>query len=148
MGCEVDLVKTYTVHEDKEARFRNKSFINVVNNEIKNRSYDALLLHGGCNEASNLNMDLAKVKSLNLAARCTKLLKMPLPTIQDSVIICNRITRYENEMADPGKHKSNLSIYGNSVYQSLWMADNCPSNIKIVDLGLGPPESVSAWQQC
>ena len=52
------------------------------------------------------------------------------------VIIVSRIPRFDPISNDPAQVKSQLSLYGNSVYHNLWMDRGCPKNIKIHDLGL------------
>lgn len=47
------------------------------------------------------------------------------------VIILNRVPRYDKESVDPHGMKSKLSLYGNSLYQQLWMEAGCPDKIVI-----------------
>ena len=52
----MDIAVAYTVDKDKDAKYPAKNFLNVVPERISRKGYDTLVLQGGCNEISNLNV--------------------------------------------------------------------------------------------
>ena len=54
LDANVDTATAYTIDEDKEAKYKNKSFVQIVPERLKQVKYDTLVLQGGCNEVSKI----------------------------------------------------------------------------------------------
>ena len=112
----------------------------------------AIILQAGSIEISNINvkealMDTekdfeqykkdwaAKVEedSANLYDVAVKAIEKN-PTMK--VIIVKRLLRYDPVSSDPKGIKSQLSRFGNHVYDQLWFKGGCPKNIHVVDFEL------------
>ena len=52
----VEKATAYTVDEDGDAKYPKKNFLKIVSERLSRKSYDTLVLQGGCNEISNINV--------------------------------------------------------------------------------------------
>ena len=77
-GHKVDRFTAYTVDEDHDAKFKNKNFMKVVPEKLRQKPYDVLILQGGGIEISNLNTTVNPAQNIkqwedkiNLQKRCS-----------------------------------------------------------------------------
>ena len=127
--------------DDPKARVPTKNFEEIVPNELSVDKYTTLVLQGGTNEISNLDVsgdvgtkieamkNEVKVSTSKLYSIAEKSLEEN-PTLEQ-VIILKRIFRCDPKNRDPLGMKSQLSEYGNNLLDELWMTRGCPQNIKI-----------------
>ena len=57
-NAKVDNAIAYTVDEDIDARIPRKNFSKVVPERLSKKNYDTLVLQGGCNEITNINLNV------------------------------------------------------------------------------------------
>ena len=124
----------------------------TVNKVLEKEEPRAIILQAGSIEISNIDVkqalmdtekDLEQYKkdwaakveedSANLYDVAAKAIKKN-PTMK--VIIVKRLPRYDTVSSDPKGIKSQLSRFGNHVYDQLWFKGGSPKNIHIVDFGL------------
>ena len=157
VDVELKAVGAYCISEDKDARFPKENFQSVVPKEIAEDEPDILVLESGNIEITNLKVNEAMLDTkkdintykkewfekteknsedlFNVAEEATK----KHPNLK--VVIVKRLPRYDRSSTDLLNIKSNLSQFGNSVYDQVWLKRGSPSNIKIVELNLGCKES-------
>ena len=46
----------FTIDEDDDARYKSNNFLKIVPQRLRKKKYDTLILHGGCNEISNIKL--------------------------------------------------------------------------------------------
>ena len=46
----------YTVDEDKDAKYPKRNFLKIVPERLSRKPYDTLILQGGCNEITNIDV--------------------------------------------------------------------------------------------
>ena len=137
----IERATAYTADEDPDARYPKKNLMKVVPEKLINKSYDTLILQGGCNEISNIKIsEESNAKNWEEKVRTsrTKIFKLAQSSLKNNsnlkkVIILKSIPRYEGRVADPNGVKSKLNQYGNTVYDTLWLENGCPKDIVIAD---------------
>ena len=136
MKKKVKHVKSYTAVYDDQAKFPNKNFLDVIDKELSNGSFDTLLIGGGSVDISNLytstdpekNLQALSVKVLDSAHKLFNIAEAVLkkfPSI-GKVVIMKRTPRYDLLSFDPLNLKPQLSSLADSASFSLW----CESNFK------------------
>lgn len=145
--CDITFVKAYTAVEDSSARYPKDNFTDVVPAELVKGKFDWLCLQGGSVEITNLDtrqdpathLEYWKQQVHTSTSNLFKVAQNAIKQVPDlkKVIILNRIPRYDPVSVDPNQMKSKLSVYGNSVYQQLWMEAGCPDNIVVGEHSLG-----------
>ena len=141
----VDIATAYTIDNDKDAKYPKRNFLKVVPERLARKKYDTLVLQGGCNEVSNIQVksstnDVSKWEEKIRQSRM-KLFHLAEDSLQKNsylknVIIVASLPRYDPEDLDPNGIKSKLNQFGNSVLSNIWMQKGCPKNISIHDLKL------------
>ena len=143
-NTKVDISIAYTVGADANARFPEKNLKKIVPEKLANKKFDTLVLQGGCNEISNLNVtsnfkpEDVKLWEKKVCESRTKMFEIAVESLENNtdlkkVIIVTSLPRYDPEDRDPYGIKAKLNQYGNSVYTSLWMQKGCPGDIVIAD---------------
>ena len=109
--CDVQFTEAFTVDRDLNSRDPNKNFAEVVPKELAKEKFDVLVLNSGPNEISNLN------------------LKDDYNT---------NIDYWRQQVFLSSKHTfaANLSEFGNSVFDDLWMRPNCPRQIVVAKMDI------------
>ena len=127
--------------DDPKASFPAKNFTDIVPKELSQDCYSTLVLQGGTNEVSNLNIsgnvtqkieilkDEIKKSSENMFELAQRSLSEN--SSLEKVIILKRIFRCDLPKDDPSHIRSKLSEYGNRVYDDIWLSKGCPGNIII-----------------
>ena len=144
INAKVDMATAYTVDADVDARYKHKNFLKVVPERLVRKEYDTLILQGGCNEISNIDLTTnatpqivrgweekvrrSRAKMFNLAENSLK----NNPNLK-KVIILKSLPRYDPSAVDPSSIKAKLNQFGNTLYTSMWMEKGCPKNIEIED---------------
>ena len=116
----------------------------MVPEKMTNKSYDTLILQGGCNEISNIDLSsghsAAKVKDWEEKVRVsrTKMFQIAQSSLQNNpklkkVILVKSLPRYDPLSTDPNEIKAKLNQFGNTLYNTLWMQNGCRTDIAIVD---------------
>lgn len=139
----VEKATAYTTDEDVDAKFPKKNFLKVVPEKLSQKSFDTLILQGGCNEISNLNVysgqrENFKIWQEKVKMSRTKMFQLAKSSLENNpslkkVIILKSLPRYDPKKSDPESIKAQLNQFGNTLYNTLWMEDGCPSNILIAD---------------
>ena len=131
---------------DPRSRFPDQNFTDIVPKELKKEEFSTLILQGGTNEVSNLDIsgnagerietlkEEIKVSSEKLFCIAEKSLEENKSL--DNVLIFKRIFRCDTLKNDPTQIRSKLSDFGNRVLDDLWLTKGCPKNIKIVEQSL------------
>ena len=112
----------------------------VVPFELQKESYDWLGIETGANEISNLDLNLdhsehieSWKQQIHSASEATfNIAQQALnnnPSLK-KVIIMKRIPRYDNHV------RSELTKYGNYIYDKLWREKGCPDNIVLGESNL------------
>ena len=143
---DIDRAIAYTVDADKEARYPERNFLKTVPERMSRKKYKTLILQGGCNEISNVQLNPGQAVNIANAEEKVKLSRTRMFELAKSslknyphlekVVIVKSLPRYDPSNIDPNSIKQKLNQYGNSVYDTLWVQNGCPSNITIVDLHL------------
>ena len=136
MKKKVKRVKAYTAVYDEQAKFPDKNFLDVIDKELSNGSFNTLLIGGGSVDISNL--DTTSDPEMNLQALSEQVLKsahklfsiaeaalQKFPAIR-KVIIMKRTPRYDLLRFDPLSLKPQLSSLADSASFRLW----CESKFK------------------
>ena len=121
---------------DDQARYPNKNFLEVIDKELSNGSFDTLLIGGGSVDISNLDVTTEPEKNIQALSEkvITSAHKMfgiaeavlcKFPSVR-KVIIMKRTPRYDSIDKDPLSLKPQLSSLADSVSFSLW----CDSTFK------------------
>ena len=136
----VDSATAYTVEADEDAKYKHKNFLRVVPERLAKKDYDTLIIQGGCNEISNINLSSKNVKSWQEKIRRSreKMFQLAEKSLKDNehlkkVIILKSLPRYDSFGSDPSSIRSNFNQFGNSQYTNLWLEKGCPENIVIAD---------------
>ena len=101
-------------------------------------------MQGGCNEISNIKLTPGSSATTasdweeKVRISRTKMFKLAQSSLKNNpnlkkVIIVKSLPRYDPQPLDPNSIKAKLNQFGNTLYDTLWMQNSCPSNIKIVD---------------
>ena len=125
--------------DDPKARFPAKNFTEIVPKELSQDCYSTLVLQGGTNEVSNLdvggnvsdNIENLKDEIKKSSERTFELAQRSLKenNALEKVIILKRIFRCDPLKNDPTQIRSKLSEYGNRVLDDIWLSKGCPDNI-------------------
>ena len=144
---KVDMATAYTVDEDDDAWYRKKNFLKVVLEKLQRKKYDTLILQGGCNEISNIKLpanplpEAVKKWEEKVRISRTKMYELAEKSLKSNpglkkVIILKSLPRYDPSSVDTNSIKAKLNIFGNTLYNSLWMEKGCTNNIVIEDQNL------------
>ena len=136
MKRKIKSVKAYTVSYDEDARFPDKNFLDVIDKELGNGSYDTLVIGGGSVDISNLDTSTEPEKNLpdlreKVIASAHKLfctaetVLSNFPAIR-KIVIMKRTPRYDSCNNDPLGLKPQLSSLADSVTFGVW----CDSKFK------------------
>jgi hypothetical protein len=137
---DISYARAYTVAYDESARFPAKNFSEVVPSQLSSDNFDWLGMQGGSVEISNIDTSLdprehmeywkqqihiATETMFNIARDALK----NNPNLK-KVVIMKRVPRYDT-IGQDDDIKANLTKYGNSLYDKLWLDAGCPKNIFI-----------------
>ena len=141
---EVKRVEAFIVDKnDKKAKYPEKNFIDTVSTELESDQFSTLILQGGTNEITNLDVSgydaIRRIEVLKDEVResSEKLFKLAENSLAknaslDKVIIMKRMFRCDTPENDPAQLRFKLSEYGNRVLDDMWLSKGCPKNIIIV----------------
>ena len=144
MNMIIKSAKAYTATGDsKDAKFPEKNFLDVVEKELKEQSYDYLVLGGGTVEITNLNTsvtpeeDIARFKDETIESS-KKLFSLAESALHkcpllDKVVILRRPPRFDPVSVDPLELKPQLSRLGDAILFDLWCNSSFKKNIAIGD---------------
>ena len=143
-NSKVDMATAYTVDEDHDAYYRNKNFLTIVPQKLKQRKYDTLILQGGCNEISNVKIsprpqpEQVKQWEDKIQKSRSKMFRLAEDSLRNNpelkkVIILKSPPRYDSPAVDPCSIKAKLNEFGNTLYTNMWMEKGCPNDISIED---------------
>jgi hypothetical protein len=127
--------------DDPKARVPSKNFTDIVPKELKNENVSTLILQGGTNEVSNLDVtgDIGvKMEAMKEEIKISseKLFILAEESLKNNeglekVIILKRVFRCDPVKNDPSQIRDKMSEYGNRVLEDMWLAKGCPKNIVI-----------------
>jgi hypothetical protein len=124
-NAKVDMSIAYTSDRDIDAKYPDRNFIKTVPALLKKKSFDTLVLQGGCNEISNIKVkanftaqDL-KLWEEKVSQSRTKIFEVAEEALEKNkslqkVIIVNSLPRYDPEDKDVNSVKAKLKQFGNS----------------------------------
>lgn len=158
-NLNLSVIKNVTNHEikrveasiidknDKKAKQPHKNFIETVPRELEAEQFTTLILQGGTNEITNLDVFgenvVTKIEALKEEAKesSTKLFKLAEESLAknrnlEKFIIIKRIFRCDTLESDPNQLKLELSEYANRVLDDIWISKECPKNIQLVKQNL------------
>ena len=153
--CDVNLTlaKAYCVDEEEKAVYKDANFKAVVPKIVDEKETDILVLQTGSIEITDLNIkgaleDTAKgiekykeewfKKIENASATLFDVAQSAIgqdDTIE-KVVIVKRLPRFDDTSKEIRKIRSDLSEYGNSVYDQIWLKRGRPNKIQIVELDI------------
>ena len=120
---------------------QTENFIDTVPTELEKDTFSTLVLQGGTNEVSNLDVSGnvgEKIETLKeeIRASSVKLFEIAEDSLKENselkkVIILKRMFRCDTIKADPSQIKEKLSEFGNRVLDDLWLSKGCPKNIVV-----------------
>ena len=151
--------KAYGITDEKETpypkekfRFPLKNFKNVVPEVVENEDVDALIMHTGSIEITNIKVNEALMDSTkdiedykrewfhqveedskNVFSIAEEAIKKK-PDLK--VIILKRLPRFDRSSQDLIGIKSQLSTFANSAYDHLWVKLGSPKNIQVVEANM------------
>ena len=139
---EVKRAEAFVIaQDDLKAKFPEKNFCTIVPKELEKENYSILVLQGGTNEVSNLDVSGnvgQKIESLKNEIRTSseKLFSLAQKSLKENkclkkVIILKRIFRCDLLIEDPSQIRNKLSEYGNRVLEDIYLSKGCPDNISI-----------------
>ena len=118
----------------------------MVPRELKVDTFSTLILQGGTNEVSNLDVSgisVEKIEALKeeIKVSSEKLFYLAEQSLAgnknlENVIIFKRMFRCDILKNDSTQIKNNLSEFGNRVLEDIWLSKGCPKNIQIVQQAL------------
>jgi hypothetical protein len=127
--------------DDPKAKIPSKNFTEIVPRELKKDNVSTLVLQGGTNEISNLNVSgniSEKMEAMKEEIRVSSLRLFNLAEESlkeheglEKVIILKRIFRCDTVQDDPSQIRAKLSEFGNRVLEDIWLTKGCPKNIVI-----------------
>ena len=152
-NVELNVVKAYCIDKEENARYKDANFKTVVPETIKKKQTDSLILQTGSIEITDMNIEEGlknsqeKIEAYKhewfkkVEKDSTNLFNIAQDAIaQDSdigkVVILKRLPRYDNMPKEIRKMRSDLSEYGNQVYDQLMLRTGHPSKIQIMELDL------------
>ena len=156
--AELNMVKAYCVDREEEAVYKEANFKAVVPKIVSETETDILILQTGSIEITDLNIESAlkdTTKNLQkykqewfkkIEEASTTLIDVAESAItQDNtiekVVIVKRLARFDKASNEIRKIRSDLSEYGNSVYDQILLKRGRPEKIQIVDFDLKCSES-------
>ena len=136
----IKTAKAYSSVWDKSARYKELNVTDVVKNELKNASFNHLVLAAPTVDISNI--DTAKVKPTDntdafkqkIGISCENMIKVAEDALANNtdlkkVTIMSHAPRYDTRDVDPVGLKPNLANFANSYFLELWL--NSPMKDKI-----------------
>ena len=149
-NTKLKVVKAYCI--EKEGRFPDANFCDIVPNELKTKTADVAVFQPGSIEITNLEVKEAmmdhtrdineyeKEWSAKVEKDSENLFNLALKVTKENpeltVVILKRLPRFDSKAKDPTGIKSKLSNFANNVYDHLFFKHGCPKNIKISFLQL------------
>ena len=134
---KVTMAKAFTIDEKDGAVRPELNHKRVVPSELAKNRYDTLVLEGGVNEISNMNVDQDFIANIDILKKKVAQDSINMYNLAEEslakhpglkkVIILKRIFRCDNTA------KESLSQYANLVYDDIWNKKGRPSNIFIAD---------------
>ena len=150
LNVELHTVKAYCIN--KEGRFPECNFEDMVPKVVSEDNTDTLVLQTGSIEITNIDVNNAMMDpSKNIEKykeewfekveeASNKLFKIAEDAIEKApnmnVVIVKRLPRFDRASNDIIGIKSQLSTYANSIYDQLWLKKGSPGNIHIVEVDL------------
>ena len=126
---------------DHKAKIPTKNFMEIVPRELEKEQFSTLILQGGTNEVSNLDVtgnvgEKIELLKEEIKASSVKLFDLAEKSLKENiglekVIILKRIFRCDTLKGDPAQIRGKLSEYGNRVLDDIWLTRGCPKNIGI-----------------
>ena len=145
--------KAYCVTDEKDAKYPELNFRDVVPDAVEKNSPDVVVLQTGSIEITNFKTNAAMMdanrdineykkewfekvkKSSEALFEIAEKVTEKNPKIK--VIIMKCLPRFDRTSADLLKIKAQLSEFGNSIYQQLWYKKGYPTNIHVAAFELG-----------
>ena len=156
LNVDLSVEKAYCISQEKDSNFPNINLKKVVPNVLKRNKPDILVLQAGSVEISNFKVNEALLdtqKSIEkykeewfntVQKNSEELFDIAEEAVKQEpnmkVFIFKRLPRFDKGSADLLRIKSQLSEFGNSVYDQLWIRKGSPDNIQILDFDLGCSE--------
>ena len=130
MRRKIKHVKAYTATIDENSKFPGKNFFDVIDHELKDKSFEILVIGGGCVDISNLdtlsnpesNISSLREGAITSAQKLFCLSEAVLhefPSIR-KVILMKRSPRYDLATSDPLRLKPQLSALADATSFGLW----------------------------
>ena len=140
---ELQRVEAFIIgNNDHKAKHPEKNFTEIVPRELIKDSYSTLILQGGTNEVSNLDVSgntIDNIEALKeeIKASSEKMFRIAEQSLNmnkdlENVVILKRMFRCDTLLNDPAQIKAKLSDFGNRVLDDIWLTKGCPKNIRIV----------------
>ena len=140
---EVTRVEAFNVSDkDPNAKFPEKNLTKNLPKELSKDIFSTLILQGGTNEVSNLDVKGNALERIEAMKKEIKACSEGIFTLAEeslaknqkleNVIIFKRMFRCDTLLNDPLQIRSKLSEYGNRVLEDTWLTRGCPKNISIV----------------
>ena len=149
LDVKISMVKAYCIDEEKDAKFKDKSFKCVVPEIVDKIDTDILVLQTGSIEITDMKINEALLdtsKNLNEykkewfnkveedSLKLFGIAEEALVRNKDikKVIIVKRLPRYDRSSKDILQIKSQMSSFGNTVYDQIWQKKGSPENIQVI----------------
>ena len=127
--------------DDPKARVPAKNFTEIVPRELEKESFSTLILQGGTNEVTNLDVsgkveDKIEALKQEIKSSSEKMFDLAEKSLTENkslkkVIILKRIFRCDTAQSDPTQIRNKLSEFGNRMLDDIWLTKGCPKNISI-----------------
>ena len=127
--------------DDPKARMASKNFTEIVPSELEKEEFSTLILQGGTNEISNLDVsgkidDKIEALKQEIKTSSEKIFNIAENSLKENkslkkVVILKRIFRCDTLKNDPNQIKNRLSEFGNRMLDDIWLTKGCPKNITI-----------------
>ena len=138
--CTIKTAKAYSAAHDKDAKWPDKNFSEVVDQELTKQPYDTLLMTAPTVDITNL--DTSKLKEEDntdvyqqiVFVSCQNMFSTAHRAIQqqnlEQVILMEHPPRVDSKELDPIGLKQKLAKLANSMYNQLWL--DSPHKSKII----------------
>ena len=128
-------------NDDPKAKIPSKNFVETVPRELENENVSTLIIQGGTNEISNLDVrgnieDKIEAMKEEVRVSSKKLFNLAEESLKyhdglEKVIILKRMFRCDTIRNDPSQIRAKMSEFGNRVLEDIWLTKGCPKNIII-----------------
>ena len=154
---KIKFVKSFGIKAEENQFYPELNLTDTVHAVLSKTNPDAIILQAGSIEISNFDVKKAlmdtdkdldeywKQWTAKIEEDSANMFKVAVEATKRhpamKVLVVKRLPRYDPISSDPKGIKSELSKFGNHVYDQLWFKGGCPKNIFIVDFELNCSDS-------